>query len=75
MAIILEELKTIKADDVDKNRLTYLAPTKRFSCYLPDELMWVRHFEDSETIVFRPMDGKEHKIKKEDLRFFHLVGR
>ncbi len=71
----LEELKTVKESDLNTNRLTYLAPSKSFSGYERDELMWVKHFEDDCAVVFRCMDGKHHKLKKEELRFFHLVGR
>ena len=71
----IEELKSIKSNDLATNRLTYLAPTKSFGDYIRDELMWVLHFEEDDAVVFRCMDGKQHKIKKEALRFYHLVGR
>ena len=71
----VEELITIKNNDIQVPRNTYLTPTKVFNGFIKGELIFVRRFESNNTIIFRPMDGKEYTITEDKLKNFKLTGR
>ena len=71
----VDMLIEIKKNDIQMSRNTYLTPTKAFNGFMKDELIFVRRFESDNTIIFRPMDGKEYSITKERLKYFKLIGR
>jgi len=71
----IDDLKIIKQSDVQTNNLTYMTPRKKHGFWIKDELLWIKDFQEEDVIVFRPMDGKEHKINKSDLDKFKLTGR
>jgi hypothetical protein len=71
----ISDLVTVRNGDIDMPRNTYLTPVKAFDGFIKGELIWVRRFEDTDTIVFRPMDGKEYTVTEKKLKYFELTGR
>ena len=71
----IKQLKIIKNNDVLVPRLTYLTPKKHFDDWIKDELLWVKSFNENNTIVFRPKDGKDYSIPEAKLKFYKLTGR
>ena len=63
--MVFEDLVSLKNSDIQVPRNTYLTPVKPFNGFIKDELIFVRRFESDNTIIFRPMDGKEYSITKE----------
>ena len=71
----VEELIDIKSSDMTIPRNTYLTPIKAFNGFIKGELIYVRRFESNNTVIFRPMDGKEYIITEGKLKNFKLTGR
>ena len=71
----IDELISIKNNDVQIPRNTYLTPVKAFNGFIKGELIFVRRFESSGAVIFRPMDGKEYTITEDKLINFNITGR
>ena len=71
----VKELITIKNNDIQVPRNTYLTPAKAYNGFIRGELIFVRRFESNNAIIFRPMDGKEYTIAEDKLKNFKLTGR
>ena len=71
----VDELIVIKNNDAQVPRNTYLTPAKAFNGFIKGELIYVRRFESNNTVIFRPMDGKEYIITEGKLKNFKLTGR
>ena len=71
----VRDLVVIKNSDMTIPRNTYLTPIKTVNGFIKDELIFVKRFESDNTVIFRPMDGKEYSITKEKLKYFKLTGR
>ena len=71
----IKELMAAKQSDITTNNLTYLTPTKNFSQFYADELMWVLECDLKTFTVFRTMDGKNYTFKSDQLKKFKRTGR
>jgi hypothetical protein len=69
----LNEVKNRLEENVKKSGNTYLFPTKKFSDWYKDELLFVRQIVNENVIVFRPFDGNQYTLKAETLVDFKLV--
>ena len=70
-----DDLVKIRKSDALIPRNTYITPVKAFNGFIKDELIFVRHTEADDVIIFRPMDGKEYTLTKDRLKNFKLTGR
>ena len=71
----VRDLMAVKNRDMTIPRNTYLTPVKAFNSFIKGEMLWVNRFDSTNTIVFRPMDGKEYSITEDKLKNFALTGR
>ena len=71
----LTDIVQTKNKDVKNGRNTYITPSKSFDGFTKGELIWVKSYDDSAIVVFRPMDGNEHIIEQQFLKYFKLTGR